>query len=245
MIDIIENHKTLIVFDLDKTLASLTKPIDNRTLRFLKDLELKSNVQLAVNSMRSCEFLSGMWRQANLDPGKWFLVGENGAQIWYQAQMPCHKYFDPILHNIQVQITRLEIADKIYQILKDLVYYYDKPYGLVAFEPKETGLCGKKLLKIVKSTALDIPEPFEIWPESIGLVLGIKQISKFKAMLHLKEKNNFEKVVAFGDDLVYDLPMLGKADLGFLFQADPIDLPKGICQIKNMDDFLTEFYQYL
>lgn len=230
----ISSHHTLIVFDLDDTLTPFLQAVPATVISFLKYLEVNQNLQLALNSMQTCEFLSGLHRQAGLSAKKWFLIGENGAQIWFESQMPCAKYLDPILaDNVSLQQQRLYYINQTNQLLKDLAHYYDTPYGTVGFVPNSKKVKVETLATIVKTAELQLSEPFFFAHHDFCLELGIKGVTKLKALKYIKERFNYEKVIVFGDSVMHDLPMLQVADLGIWF---------GLAEEVNQQD--SEIYVF-
>ena len=80
-----EQKIKLAVFDLDNTLAPLGKGIAPSDIALLKALQARG-VTLAVCSGKPVGYLSGFFRQAELD--ELYLVGENGAVIQKGIEYP-------------------------------------------------------------------------------------------------------------------------------------------------------------
>ncbi|HHT25507.1 MAG TPA: HAD family phosphatase [Clostridiaceae bacterium] len=95
------SEKYLIVFDLDKTLAALGKPIEPETLQCLQELSAAGH-HLAIASGKPVFYLMGFCRQANLL--KTWMIGENGAQTIFGVDLPPEYRF-----NVKVKAESMEV----------------------------------------------------------------------------------------------------------------------------------------
>lgn len=232
----------LVVFDLDDTLTPFQYPISARIIQFLKRLEARQNLRLAVNSMQSCEFLSGMWRQAGFNPDRWYLIGENGAMTWYRAQMPCEKFVDPIIaDDLPLQQQRLANIYQINKLLEGRADCYDVPYGSTGFVPRDRSQTSSKdLWEILQAAEFHLAAPFKLQVHDFCLQLHIGEMSKVRALSFLRKQFHFDKMIVFGDSVEYDLPMLELADLGFWFGEPNTFLLAHMYAYPSLDDFVDD-----
>lgn len=232
--------KVLIVLDFDDTVTPFMKAISQQVINWLNSLADKSNVYLAFNSMQTCEYQSGIARQANLAEDL-ILVGEGGAQIWYKHQMPCKKYLSPVIQgNLKLQQNRLKYIHQIMELMPESVAYYDTPYGITGFLSPDLSISPQVLYQKVMDINIQLEAPFYFNKNEYCLELAIDGISKLGTLEYLKEDLNAEYLIAFGDNQSHDLPMLEASDLGIWFGKPEYANSSHIHHFENIDLFLKE-----
>lgn len=115
----------LVVFDLDGTLARLSKGISSSDVELLKMLE-KKGITIAICSGKPTYYLCGFMRQVELE--KPILVGENGAVIQFGVDLPPGR-FEILPHE--------KAADDAISCIKKAI---DKKYPHMWYQPNQVGL---------------------------------------------------------------------------------------------------------
>jgi len=198
---------SLIVFDLDGTLAPIGKPIPTDAAEGMRVLERVGH-QVAVCSGKPLAYLCGMLRQVGLSRPA--LCGENGAAAQLGVDLP------PILRSVlpYPESARLKLAELRRLIDRDFagqVWYQPNEHMLTCF-PHSDGLfepigrlitdAGAEESGLVVYRHCDC---FDIIPEGVDKGAGLRELCRLLGF-------SPEDTIAVGDH-DNDLPMFAAAGL--------------------------------
>lgn len=190
----------LIVFDLDNTLAKLSKGIIPEDIKRLKEIE-QCGVKIAICSGKPTYYLCGFMRQIELeDP---ILVGENGAVIQFGVDLPPKRFYKlPYSEEARKSIDFLKRSFE--EAIPDM-WYQPNLVGLTPFPKTEEEfaileILMKKHEKEMKDLAVyRHVDSFDITPAGIDKMSGLRYLGELLNAVP-------EEMIAVGDG-VNDYPM--------------------------------------
>lgn len=198
---------SVLVFDLDGTLAELGKGIIQENIAKLQALE-SLGYRIAICSGKPTYYLCGLMRQVGLHAP--ILIGENGATFMFGVDLPpqTHMVY-PYSALAKRQLRDLQLA--LDAGLGDSVWYQPNEVGLTPFPPDDA--CFEVIAGILEERKQSISElsvyrhcdSFDIVPSCISKASGLAFLAEFLGL-------TARDFVAIGDG-VNDLPMFAYADL--------------------------------
>lgn len=196
---------SILVFDLDGTLAKLGSGVTDENIQKLRHLE-ELGYRIAICSGKPTYYLCGFVRQVGLCSP--IFVGENGATFMFGVDLPpkTHMVY-PYSEKAKVQLQTL--ARKINDALGERVWYQPNEVGLTPF-PKDQA-CFGIIRRILDET--DISE-LSVYPHCDSFDIIPSCISKANGLAFLANHLGLTAgdYVAVGDGC-NDLPMFEYADV--------------------------------
>ncbi len=192
--------KKVLCFDLDGTLAKLSKGATIKTVRLLKKLEKAGNI-ICIASGKPCYYLCGFARQLGLKNP--ILLGENGGAFMEGVSLP-PKVFKRADISKDDKNYLLVIVNEIKSKMPDL-FYQPNEIGFTPFFSLEAERV--EIEEIIDDNRLIAQhlqvfrhiDSFDFMPKGINKYSGLELISEFYNI----KKENF---IAIGDG-ENDLPM--------------------------------------
>lgn len=102
----------LAVFDLDDTLAYVGKPITQKNVKLLKEIESRG-IKIAISSGKPVYYQIGMFRQVGLNEP--IFIGENGCSIAFGTKLP-----PKMLETVKADDEFFKVRDKVLADLGNL-----------------------------------------------------------------------------------------------------------------------------
>lgn len=191
--------KKLVVFDLDKTLCDLGKPIKESTIELLRILE--KSCYIAVCSGKPCYYLCGVLRQVGLNTP--IMIGENGATFQIGVGLP------PIVYEmVEREDEKQAIAFIKQKIIEKVQDAFIQPND-VCFTPFPHNKKDFYTIKsIIESLPKNILEKVDIYPQCDCYDIAPKGVDKGYGVSKLCDRLSIDttNVVAVGDG-INDIPM--------------------------------------
>jgi len=199
-------HKVL-VFDLDGTLAPISKGITSKDIEKLKRLE-KEGYKIGICSGKPTYYLCGFMRQVGLDNP--ILIGENGGVFQFGVELP-PKRFNIYPYSSVAKEQIREIKWLIDSKCEERIWYQPNEIGLTPFPQDEKTV--EDIQEILNSQEEKISEllvyrhvdSFDLTPKNINKFNGLEFLAKMEGLVK-------EDFVAIGDG-VNDIPMFQFADI--------------------------------
>ncbi len=190
----------LAVFDLDGTLAPVGGPIDDQSVKLLKELE-DLGIYIVISSGKTLYYLIGMFRQVGLRAP--IFIGENGNVTAFGIDLP-----PKLLTAVQPTEKYFQNKDEIIRNLKELFpdgfWMQPNEIMLTLFFKNETVRNGiRKYLNNLKKDDIIVYEhvdSFDITPVGIDKKTSLQALGN-----HLHIASN--EMIAVGDG-ANDLPMI-------------------------------------
>lgn len=198
---------SVLVFDLDGTLARLGKGITRENKNKLCALE-SLGYRIAICSGKPTYYLCGFMRQVELDSP--ILIGENGATFLFGVDLP-PKQYAVYPHSALAKQQLCGLKHALDAVLGDSVWYQPNEVGLTPFPPDDA--CFEAIAGILKERESEIGElsvyrhcdSFDIVPSCISKANGLAFLAGHLGL-------TAQDFVAVGDG-VNDLPMFRYADV--------------------------------
>ena len=195
--------KKLVVFDLDKTLCDLGKPIKNSTIKLLKILE--KSCYIAVCSGKPCYYLCGVLRQVGLcNP---IMIGENGATIQIGVDLP------PLVYEmVEREEEKQAIAFIKSAIMEKVQDAFIQPND-VCFTPfPQNKKDFDTIENILENLPKNVVEKVDIYPQCDCFDIAPKGVDKGYGVSKLCDRLDIDNdnVIAVGDG-INDIPMFKMA----------------------------------
>ncbi len=187
----------LIVFDLDGTLAPIERPLTEKTINQLLEIQ-KKGVEIAIASGKTIYYLCGLCRQLPLvNP---ILVGENGAIIQKGIHSPSSIYIRNYYSEDSMK-SLSTLKEKLESSI-DYIFYQPNEAGLSFFPTSDNF---PKINEIIDSTEL---KDCTVYRHSDGFDVMPSTITKGTGLKLLAEAINAspEEIIAIGDG-TNDVPM--------------------------------------
>lgn len=226
-------NKKILCFDLDGTLAQVSKGTSDKTVQLLKKLESYGNI-ICIASGKPCYYLCGFVRQLELTNP--IIVGENGGAFMEGIELP------PKVFKIeQIDEKLIECLQKIKALIKEELpnlFYQPNEIALTPFFKNDN-----ERLKIedIISENKDLLEDLQIFRHIDSFDFMPPGINKFSGLKNVSEYLNIgrEDFIAIGDG-ENDIPMFQFCSESFGVNFDKAD--KSFSTIEELLEFLVTRY---
>ncbi len=226
--------KKFFIFDIDRTLCDINKPIEYYLAKVLQEVSEKHQVVLA--SGKPFGYIAGFVRQLNLK--NTIIIGENGATINFGASFPPKKYYQV---EISKDVKKLlsNIKDSFKENFKNRIWLQPNDVNVTVFPIDINDI--ESIHNFAKKFDCNL---VNIYYHKDSADITPKGFDKGTAVDILLQKLNIssENLYVFGDGS-NDLPMLKKTKNAFLVNSalENIEYKQRFNDYNELANYLKKF----
>ncbi|MDO9098183.1 MAG: HAD family hydrolase [Candidatus Methanoperedens sp.] len=227
----------LIIFDVDNTLAEPNKPIHDKIINIIKQIEA-SGTKIALISGKPSAYLCGFARQIGLQTP--IICGENGAFINYSSNFPPEKEYINNPGKKEAELLE-ELKSGIINEFGKKVWMQPNRVNLTIF-PKTRKIKNDLSERLAAFSTKPFFKELAIYVHSDSIEVVPSKINKGRALRKIRslEKLKKEEIIAVGNG-ENDIPMFKEAgiSIGIKFH----DATYTFSNIKKALEYIIELIQ--